>query len=1058
MHSTNCSIYDDPLPIPHKFYQPGDIVIGQIVSQVFFLYNILSFTKQPTQIMIDEPISVPKNYQHILALAFAVKEINENPKILSNISLGFHILNSYYTTRMTYKATLNFLSTQHRFVPNFKCDNKNNLVALIGGCVSEISANLAIISAIHKMPQQQYPPFKGSYSKTDNNHINAAVRNMGIQFLREKIVSRIMLLVVLLLALLCHTVCKTHSINCSISDDPLPIPHNFYQLGDIVIGQIVSQVFFFYNILSFKEQPTQIMIDEPVSVPKNYQHIMALVFAVKEINENPSILPNISLGFCILNSYYTARMTYKATLNLFSTQHRFVPNFKCDKNNLIALIGGCISEISANMAIISTIHKTPQMVPNEAKQYTGIVRLLQHFSWTWIGLLAVDDDKGDQFLQTMVPMLSKNGICYAYIVKIPKWNFVDEMIDYALQRSVSYGIVFERNPSVFFVYGEPPSFQVLRLLLFVAPLMEYPPLGKVWIVTSHWDFASTSVQKIWDMQTFHGAISFTVHSNLPLGFHEFINKLHPSWTNGDGFIQDFWEQAFSCSLKVSKGQEEEEEKTCTAEEKLENIPGILFEMSMTGHSYNVYNAVYAVAHALQAIYKSSSSHRRLESDRVTLQSAQPWQVHHFLRNILFNNSARDTVHFDDNGELVVGFDVTNWLMFLNGSVVRVKVGRLDPRAAPGKELTINDDQIVWHPSFNQVLPLSVCNDNCYPGYSRKKKEGEKFCCYDCAPCPEGMISPRKDMDVCVKCQEEQYPNKDQTQCIPKVLSYLSFKEDLGIILAILTISFSLITVLVLRIFLKHKDTPIVKANNWTLTYILLISLLFCFLCSFLFIGQPGKVTCLHRQTAFGIIFSVALSSVLAKTITVVLAFIATKPGSRIRKWVGKGLANSIVLSCSLIQAGICTLWLSTFPPFPDMDMHSVNGEIILECNEGSSAMFYCVLGYMGFLAIVSFILAFLARRLPDSFNEAKFITFSMLVFCSVWLTFIPTYLSTKGKSTVAVEIFSILTSSAGLLGCIFFPKCYIIVLKPKLNNREQLKEENISCKIQEKNLQKSCYT
>ncbi|XP_033024360.1 vomeronasal type-2 receptor 26-like [Lacerta agilis] len=724
----------------------------------------------------------------------------------------------------------------------------------------------------------------------------------------------------------------------------------------------------------------------------------------------------------------------------------------CHKqNNLKAVIGGCISEISANIAIVSGSLKIPQltygsflpvqdekllfpflyqMVPNEAQQNIGVVQLLQHFRWTWIGLFAVDDDKGDRFLQTMVPILSHNSICYAFIVRIPKWNYVDELVDLLIQQWKNYEIVIQRKANVFFVYGEPPSFQMLRILLFLAPFLSFPSLGKVWIVTSHWDFASISFQKIWDIQTFHGSISLTVHSNQPLGFQRFIQMVRPAWAKGDGFIQDFWEQAFGCSLK--------ENKTCTGEEKLDGISGVLFEMKMTGHSYNVYNAVYVVAHTLHAINKFRSKHRSLEGQKLSFQKVQPWQFHQFLKGISFNNSAGDTVSFNKNGELVTGFDITNWVMFPNGSVVRVKIGKLEPQAPPGKQLTINDGQIVWHQIFNQVQPLSVCSDNCYPGYSRKKKEGEKFCCYDCAPCPERMISDKKDMDACVNCPDDKYANKDKTQCLPRVPSYLSYKETLGFILVIFAISFSLITTLVFGIFVKHKDTPIVKANNRTLTYTLLISLLLCFLCSFLFIGQPGKVICLLRQSTFGIIFSVALSSILAKTITVVLAFMATKPGSRLRRWVGKGLANYIVLSCSSIQTGICTLWLSTSPPFPDKDMHSINGKIVWECNEGSVTMFYCVLGYLSSLAIVSFFVAFLARRLPDSFNEAKFITFSMLVFCSVWLSFVPTYLSTKGKYMVAVETFSILCSSAGLLGCIFTPKCYIIMLRPELNNREQL--------------------
>ncbi|XP_070810503.1 vomeronasal type-2 receptor 26-like [Pituophis catenifer annectens] len=552
------------------------------------------------------------------------------------------------------------------------------------------------------------------------------------------------------------------------------------------------------------------------------------------------------------------------------------------------------------------------------------------------------------------------------------------------------------------------------------------------------DFTSTSLQRNYPLHFIHGAISFVVHLRDLVGFQDFVRKRNLGSNEEDGFLKDFWEGAFQCAFPNSSG-EKNFDGLCTGEEKIETLPSSIFDMNMNSHSYTIYNAVYAVVHALRALYSFKRKHKVLSAkSQLKLLQQGSWKLHHFLRTVSFNNNAGEPVSFDESGQLVSGFDIINWITLPNQSLLRVKVGSLDVHTSEAMKFTIQEKAIVWPTSFNQVQPLSVCNDHCLSGHRKTMKEEKLFCCYDCLPCAEEKISAQEDADDCVPCPGDQYANFYQNACIVKEISFLSYQDILGITSLVFAFSLAFMTVLVLAIFIKHNDTPIVKANNQSLSYLLLTSLLFSFLSAFLFIGQPTVLTCLLRQIAFSFIFSVAISCVLAKTIIVVLAFMATKPGSEIRKWAGNRLATSIVFSCSFLQASLCVIWLATSAPFPNFDMYSLHKEIILECNEGSIYMFYCVLGFMNILALVSFMVAYLARNLPDTFNEAKFITFSMLIVCSVWLSFFPAYLSTKGKHMVAVEIFSIFGSSAGLLACIFLPKCYIILFQPELNKREQL--------------------
>ncbi|XP_030050634.1 vomeronasal type-2 receptor 26-like [Microcaecilia unicolor] len=818
----------------------------------------------------------------------------------------------------------------------------------------------------------------------------------------------------------------------------------YHRNGDIIIGGIVNvNTLYLAERFNFTNPPN--LLETKIINTENIYNFLAFVSAVEEINNSSELLPNLTLGFHIYNSYSNLLLKFKAAMNIFSQMDIPVINYNCQTSGtLAAIIEGLPGERSSQISNVLSIYHFPQIsytfqnpfmsdgikfpylyqaMPSILNICTGIVKLLKHFKWTWVGIIAPDDDSSQRFVQILKEGIEQNGACIEFIEIISHINNLSnerfDKINETIHKSSTNVIIAHFN-------NEITINLFWELRIFSIPGMIFITITEAEFYLSHQMGISSK----------NNTLLFTrIKKTIP-SFFKFISEVNPILFPDYIAIENWWLGLCSnqCPQTIKR--------SCSIDEDGSGM----FHCDNThfANSYDVYNAVYVLAHALKdMLFSGSGNTTTWNGDRQRLSDYLPWKLHRYLKNVHFKNSLGEEIYFDENGDQATDYNIINLIHLPNGTLKHEIVGSYKPSAPPGEDFTIDEKMIVWEASFIQTPPQSRCSQNCAPGFRKLPREGKPVCCYDCIPCPAGHISNQTDMENCIRCPEDQWPNEKRDVCIPKIIIFLSHEESLGIVLIFISIFFFLITAVILGIFISYRETPIMRSNNRNLSYILLVSLMLCFLCSLIFIGHPEKVTCILRQTAFGITFSISLSSVLAKTITVVMAFQTTKPGSKLRKWMGSRVSYSTVLSFSLLQVLFCLVWLGTAPPFPHRNTQTEDGTIQIECNEGSIIAFYCVLGYLGFLAGISFIVAFLARNLPDSFNEAKYITFSMLVFCSVWVSFIPTYLSTRGKYMVAVEIFAILASSAGILGCIFIPKCYIILLRPDRNNRKYITKNKL---------------
>uniref|UniRef100_A0A4W4FMS8 G-protein coupled receptors family 3 profile domain-containing protein n=3 Tax=Electrophorus TaxID=8004 RepID=A0A4W4FMS8_ELEEL len=781
-----------------------------------------------------------------------------------------------------------------------------------------------------------------------------------------------------------------------------------------------------------------------------FRWFMTMVFAIEEINRNPSLLPGVKLGYRILDScdhVHTSLQSMFSLINGSSSTQRegsASSNPHCLSRAPVPAVIGLASS-TPTRAVAHTLgpFEIPlisyfatctcltdkrvypsflRTVPSDVFQVRALVQLMVHFDWRWVGTMGTEDDYSRYGIQAFTEQLKEWGGCVAFhctIPKVPTLAQISAIAD-ALEASTARVVV------VFATEG-----QLMGLLSEVA---RRNLTGWQWVASEAWVTARVLTAPEFQ-HVLAGTLGFSFRGANISGLAEFLLRVRPSPNSGSVFSNLFWEEQFNCRLPYGDG-ERLERPLCTGLEDLEQVESSYTSVYPVRVSYNVYKGVYAIGHALHLLLQCTpmgqqSDQRGCNNDSQFTSE----QLLRHLRKVNFTNQFGEKVYFDHNGEPVPLYDIINWQRNVRGGIRFQRVGAYDGSAPPGQQLVMDKNLMEWTGGQNQV-PVSLCSSPCPPGTRQSPRPSQPLCCMDCLPCAEGEFTNTSGATECIKCPLYYWSNNERVACVAGIEEFLSFQEIMGIILVTLSLLGVAAASAVSIIFFLFRATPIVKANNSELSFLLLLSLKLCFLCSLVFVGRPSLWACQVRQVAFGISFVLCISCILVKTIVVLLAFHANIPGATSLKRFGPPQQRAFIVACTAGQAVLCIAWLALAPPYLYKNTSYQDGRIVLECKDVWPLGFYMVLGYIGLLSSVCFVLAFLGRKLPDTFNEAKLITFSMLIFFAVWISFIPAYNSSPGKYTVAVEIFAILASAFGLLLCIFIPKCYIILLRPELNTKK----------------------
>ena len=763
--------------------------------------------------------------------------------------------------------------------------------------------------------------------------------------------------------------------------------------------------------------------------------MQAMIFAIERINNDTSLLSNISLGYDVRdycgNLSKAARLVYK--LLTFDTYVNLSQN-ATRKKAIISLIGPSESSTALfiagflrmlNVSSISGSTSSAELssltydhlfrtLPSDTFLAKAMVDLVTHFNWSYVAVVGLDNSYGRNGAWAVVSESTsrKSSFCIALtqFVRHESLNRSISNIVRQLKQMDNVKVV------ILWLYGNYQS-------KFLAEVKRQNLTGRVWILS---DVYLTSTLPIEDI--LESSLGFALHAFSDSGFKEYLNDIlvkerdsrsYPKWNYSRSEIRKFFNS-----------------KKCVHRQ---------IEQCSNDLIYNAYvpyfiDAVYAVAHALDIFYRNFSCNET--KDRRKLQIVHSSDVQKLLGRVSFDGLT-GKIEFDRFGDRGSAYyDILSFEKVPNRDVESVKMVRI----GEWNNSKRNETPLIFHEAPHWTTtsgrpPKSECSEQCPPG---TRKSFTSPCCWQCLPCLGETISPSAGSESCSECAIRTMSNQAKTECVILPSANISYGSASGIFILTFATIGVVVALLCLAALYKFWNSPIVKASNRELNLVLLLATVSLLSLAFIDVFISTNVICKIIYPLRYLTYNFCLSILLVKVLLISSAFqVPIFTSLEFTSLTNKAQVGIVIASLTPLLS-VLLPWMLLDPPFKKEYIHP-KLYIFKECKAYSGSLgkslFLATCFYIFFQMLLSSFCAFKIRNVPENFSEAKRIAFSTYIFLFSLLCYHPVELSLDGWYVTVVDCVTTLLSAYGFLCCLFLPKMYILFFRQEMNDANGIRKE-----------------